>query len=88
MKHTFHCTINMNIFTKDEFDKIFSFKPKIFPTRKVLKKLKVSKNSLTREEVNSLIECTNYTEEEVISWFSRFLKVCPQGALTRKKVDH
>ena len=71
---------------KDEFDKIFNFKPKIYPTRKVLKRSKVAKKKPRKEEVIFLTEHTDYTEEEILGWFSRFQKVCPETFLTRKKV--
>ena len=71
---------------KDEFDKIFNFKPKIFPTQKVLERSKVAKKKPRKEEVMILTERTDYTEEEILGWFSRFQKVCPEAFLTRKKV--
>ena len=71
-----------------DLEEIFRFKPKIFPPKKKPKKSKPVKNTLSNEEVASLIERTDYTEEEIQCWFSKFQKECPQGVLSRKKVVH
>ena len=71
-----------------DLDEIFRFKPKIFPQKKKPKKSKPVKNMLTTEEVASLIERTDYSEEEIHCWFRKFQKECPQGVLSRKKVVH
>ena len=78
----------MKMDTNYDLEGIFRFKPKIFPPKKVYKKSKVVKNELKKEEVASLLEQTNYTEEEIQSWFTKFLKECPRGVLSRKKVVH
>ena len=81
-------TYKMKIDTNHDLEEIFRFKPKIFPPKKKLKKSKAVKTELTKEEVASLLERTNYTEDEIQSWFSRFQRECPKGVLSRKKVDH
>ena len=78
----------MRIDTYHNLEEILRFKPKIFPPKKKLKKSKLEKTELRKEEVASLLEQTNYTEEEIHSWFIRFQKECPKGVLSRKKVDH
>ena len=78
----------MRIDTYHNLEEILRFKPKIFPPKKKLKKSKLVKTELRKEEVASLLEQTNYTEEEIHSWFTRFQKECPKGVLSRKKVDH
>ena len=78
----------MKIDKNHDLEEIFRFKPKIFPPKKISKKNKVVKNELKKEEVASLLEQTNYTEEEIQSWFTKFQKECPRGVLSRKKVVH
>ena len=78
----------MKMDTNYDLEGIFRFKPKIFPPKKMSKKSKVVKNELKKEEVASLLEQTNYTEEEIQSWFTKFQKECPRGVLSRKKVDY
>ena len=78
----------MKIDTSHDLEEIFRFKPKIFPPKKKLKKSKVVKTELTKGEVASLLDRTNYTELEIQSWFSKFQKECPTGVLSSKKVDH
>ena len=67
-------------------EKIYSFKPKIYPRRKAKKKSPVVKTELSSEELSSLTECTGYSEEEIEAWFSQFQTVCPGGVLRRSKV--
>ena len=64
-------------------EKIYSFKPKIYPRRKAKKKSPVVKTELSSEELVSLTECTGYSEEEIEAWFSQFQTVCPGGVLRR-----
>ena len=78
----------MRIDTNHGLEEIFRFKPRIFPPKKKLKKSKAVKTELSKEEVASLLEQTNYTEEEIQSWFTKFQKECPRGVLSRKKVDY
>ena len=73
--------------TNYDLQAIFRFKPKVFPPKKVSKGNKVVKNVLTKDVVASLLEQTNYTEEEIQSWFTRFHRECPGGVLSRKKVE-
>ena len=80
--------LDMKINTgNEEFEKLLSFKPKIFPPKKALKKSKRMKNQLRNEEVSStLMGFTGYSQEEIVTWFSQFQQLCPSGLLTRKKV--
>ena len=41
---------------------------------------------LTTEDINFLVQNTDFSEEEIQEWFREFLMDCPDGILTKTKV--